>query len=35
MNNIDIANGMVFQKLAISKESFDDRLICQKKIYLL
>lgn len=35
MNNIDIANGIVFQKLAISKDSFDDRLICQKKIFLL
>ena len=35
MNNIDIANGIVFQRLAISKDSFDDRLICQKKIYLL
>lgn len=35
MNVIDIANGIVFQKLKISKESFDDRLICQKKIYLL
>ncbi len=35
MNNIDIANGIVFQKLAVSKENFDDRLICQKKIYLL
>lgn len=35
MNNIDIANGIVFQKLEISKESFDDRLVCQKKIYLL
>lgn len=35
MNNIDIANGIVFQKLAISKENFDDRLICQKKIFLL
>lgn len=35
MNNIDIANGIVFQKMAISKDSFDDRLICQKKIYLL
>lgn len=35
MNNIDIANGMVFQKMGISRESFDDRLICQKKIYLL
>ena len=35
MNNIDIANGIVFQKLAISKDCFDDRLICQKKMYLL
>lgn len=35
MNNIDIAKGMIFQKLHISKENFDDRLICQKKIYLL
>lgn len=35
MNNIDIANGIVFQKLKISKESFDERLVCQKKIYLL
>lgn len=35
MNNIDIANGIVFQKLAISKDNFDDRLICQKKIFLL
>ena len=35
MNNIDIANGIVFQKLEVGKESFDDRLICQKKIYLL
>ena len=35
MNNIDIANGIVFQKMAISKESFDDRLMSQKKVYLL
>lgn len=35
MNNIDIASGIVFQKLEISKDSFDDRLISQKKIYLL
>ena len=35
MNSIDIANGIIFQKLGISKDSFDDRLICQKKIYLL
>ena len=35
MNNIDIANGIVFQKMSISKDCFDDRLICQKKIYLL
>lgn len=35
MNNIDIANGIVFREMAINKETFDDRLICQKKIYLL
>lgn len=35
MNNIDIARGLVFQKLGISKESFDDRLKSQKKVYLL
>lgn len=35
MNNIDVANGMIFQKLKISKGSLDDRLICQKKMYLL
>lgn len=35
MNNIDIANGLIFQRMGISKDSFDDRLICQKKIYLL
>ena len=35
MNNIDIANGIVFQKLHVSKGRFDERLICQKKVYLL
>lgn len=35
MNNIDVANGIVFQKLGIKKDTFDDRLICQKKLYLL
>lgn len=35
MNSIDIANGMIFQKMRISKDNFDERLICQKKIYLL
>lgn len=35
MNNIDIANGIVFKKMEIGKESFDARIICQKKIYLL
>lgn len=35
MNNIDIAKGMVFQKLKIGNKTFDDRLISQKKIYLL
>lgn len=35
MNSIDIAKGMIFQRMSVSKDSFDDRLICQKKIYLL
>ena len=35
MNYIDVANGIVFQKMGISKDTFDHRLICQKKIYLL
>ena len=35
MNNIDIANGIIFKKMELSKDSFDARIICQKKIYLL
>ena len=35
MNKIDIANGLVFQGLNINKENFDDRLMAQKKMYLL
>ena len=35
MNKIDIANGLIFQHLHISKEEFKDRIIYQKKIYLL
>lgn len=35
MTNIDIAKGMVFQKLNIRDDTFDDRLISQKKIYIL
>ena len=35
MNNIDIANGIVFQKLGISNETFENRLISQKKMYIL
>ena len=35
MNKIDIARGMVFQKLCIGKSTFEERLICQKKVYLL
>lgn len=35
MNKIDIANGLIFQKMEIHKSTFDERLICQKKIYLL
>lgn len=35
MTNIDIANGLVFQALGVSKETFDDRLLNQKKVFLL
>lgn len=35
MNNIDIVNGIVFQELGISNETFESRLISQKKIYIL
>lgn len=35
MNSIDIANGIIFQKMNIRKTTFDERIICQKKIYLL
>lgn len=35
MNNIDIANGLVFHRLGIRKDTFENRLIAQKKIYLL
>lgn len=35
MTNIDVANGMVFQALGIKKDSFEDRIISQKKIFLL
>ncbi len=35
MTNIDIANGLVFQALGVSKESFDARLVSQKKVFLL
>lgn len=35
MNSIDIANGIIFKKMSISKDTFDNRIICQKKIYLL
>ena len=35
MNSIDIANGIVFQRMNIKKDTFDERIICQKKIYLL
>lgn len=31
MNNIDIANGIIFEKMGISKDSFDERIICQKR----
>gem|GEM_PF-2174854 len=35
MENIDIACGVIFQKMGIYKDPFDDEFICQKKIYLL
>lgn len=35
MTNIDIANGLIFQALGISKDTFDDRLLSQKKMFLL
>ena len=35
MTNIDIANGLIFQALAVEKNSFDERLLSQKKIFLL
>lgn len=35
MERIDIANGMIFQGLGIKIDSFDNRIISQKKIYLL
>lgn len=35
MTNIDIANGLVFQALGVSKDTFDDRLLSQKKLFLL
>ncbi len=35
MNSMDIANGLIFQGLGIHNESFEDRIISQKKIYLL
>lgn len=35
MTNIDIVNGLVFQALRINKETFDERLVSQKKVFLL
>ena len=35
MNNIDLANGLVFQALRVRKDTFDERLISQKKVFLL
>lgn len=35
MTNIDIAKGLIFQSLGIKKDTFDDRLLSQKKIFLL
>lgn len=35
MTNIDVANGILFQALGVNKDSFDSRIISQKKIFLL
>lgn len=35
MNKIDIANGLLFQKMSINKETLNDRSLCQAKVYLL
>lgn len=35
MTNIDIVNGIIFQKLGVSNFDFNSRLISQKKMYLL
>lgn len=35
MTNIDIANGLIFQALEVEKDTFDERLLSQKKIFLL
>ena len=35
MKSIDIANGIIFQLMDIKIDSFDERIISQKKIYLL
>ena len=35
MKKIDIANGIIFQKMNIQLKTFDERLISQKKIYIL
>lgn len=35
MTNIDIANGLIFQAMGVEKETFSERLLSQKKIFLL
>lgn len=35
MNKFDIANGLIFRGLRISIDSLDDRIIAQKKVFLL
>ena len=35
MNKIDIVKGLIFKQLHVKKTDFSERLICQKKIYLL
>lgn len=35
MNKVDVANYLIFKKFNVSKNTFDDRLLAQKKMYLL
>lgn len=35
MNKVDIANYLIFKKFNVRKDTFDERLLAQKKMYLL